>query len=93
VGYARVLLVEHQRARLRFTKLLKGRPPQTGFLGMFGLSRDVTVQIQGRKRFPKLADWDHLDAYVPGERIKVFLYWNVRDRAYEAVWYNAVLPD
>jgi hypothetical protein len=55
-GHARVLSVAdlRLRAHLRFTKLLKGRPPQTGFLGMFGLSRDVTVKIQGRKRFPKL---------------------------------------
>jgi hypothetical protein len=75
-GYARVLSVDslRLRARLRFTKLLKGRPPQTGFLGMFGLSRDVTVKIKGRMRFPRLGDGDHLDAYVPGERIKIFLF-------------------
>jgi hypothetical protein len=92
VGHARVLSVDNLRLRahLRFTKLLKGRPPQTGFLGLFGLCRDATVKIKGRMRFPKLGDWDHLDAYVPGERIKIFLFWSAGEDAYEVVWYNAI---
>jgi hypothetical protein len=91
-GYARVLSVDdlRLRAHLRFTKLLKGRPPQTGFLGLLGLSRDATVKIKGRMRCPKLGDWDHLDAYVPGECIEIFLFWNAREDAYEVVWYNAI---
>lgn len=91
-GYARVLSRHDGRARLRFTKIIKGRPEGKGLLYRLGLSRTVDVITRGSlEPYPMmLGDWSDIGAYVPGRRVKVHLVWRPDQSAYAGLWWNAV---
>ena len=92
VGYARVLSRHGHRVRLRFTKILKGRPRGDGLLHRIGLSRTVDVVARGSlEPYPMmLGDWSDIGAYVPGRRIKAHLMWEPDQNAYAGLWWNAI---
>ena len=88
-GYAVVLSREPGKARLRFTRLLKGRPVGGGLLGRMGLHRRATVAYRAQPPAPTLGDWWDEGGFVPGNRIRTHLQWSPRLGCYEAVWWNA----
>jgi hypothetical protein len=89
VGEAIVLSRESGRARIRFTRLLKGRPRVGGLVGATGLYRISTVAYRSRGEPIKLGDWWDEDCFVPGNRILTHLAWSSGKDCYEAVWWNA----
>jgi hypothetical protein len=88
-GYAIVLSREGGRAKLRFTRLLKGRPRVHGLLGKLGLYRVATVAYRSQPERPLLGDWWDEGAFIPGNQILTHLTWSDRQECYEAVWWNA----
>ncbi len=89
-GYARVISVENGVARLRFTRLLKGRPKGQRFLFRLGLGRTAKVIVRGATQPMLLGDWSDEGAYQPGRRVLTHLYWDDRAQAYRTLWWNAV---
>jgi hypothetical protein len=89
-GYARVVSVRSGSARIRFSRILKGRPKGDEFLSKIGLSRTATVLLRP-KMGRSLADprTDN-DAYIPDAQILTHLKWNRLLRVYETLWWNAV---
>jgi hypothetical protein len=77
------------RAKLRFIRLIKGRPRFNGLLGKVGLYRVATVAYRSQPAEPRLGDWWDEDCFVPGNQILTHLRWNDRLECYEAVWWNA----
>jgi hypothetical protein len=93
VGYARVIAKGNGRARLRFTRVLKGRPRGTGWLaGALGLWRPVFVRTRAYPIEPVPGEWGDEDAYVVGGKVLMHLAWNARDECYATVWFNGVEP-
>ena len=89
-GYGRVIAKRDGIARVRFTKLLKGRQPGAGLLSIVGLQRSVSVRLHPRLLNPMLGDWWDEDAYVVGATVLTHLCWNERGKCYETLWWNAV---
>ena len=92
-GFARVLSVQDGRARLFFTRLLKGRPRGHGLLHRLGWGRMATVILRSPVGQMRLGDWTDAGAYMTGKYIKTHLVWDARQEAYESVWWNAVSRD
>jgi hypothetical protein len=88
-GYAVVLSRSAGRARLRFTRLLKGRPRGTGLLAKLGLNRSATVAFRIRREPVMLGDWWNEDCFVPGHRVLTYLRWSASSGCYVDVWWNA----
>jgi hypothetical protein len=89
-GYARVVSVKKGRARLHFSKILKGRPTGPGFFHRFGLSRTAIVYLNPPIEEPVLGPWTDHSTYIPGTRVKTHLRWDSERQVYETVWWNAV---
>jgi hypothetical protein len=91
-GEARVLSVVDGVARLRFERVVKGRPRAAGRrLLRLGLGRVVEVKLRGERRGPRgepiLGEWS--DRYQAGERVFTHLSWDHEARAYRTLWWNA----
>lgn len=89
-GWARVVTCENGFARLRFTRLLKGRPRGTGLRHRLGLGRTATIALRGVPQPMLPGDWTDWSAYAPGSRVLTHLAWDRRLGAYRTIWWNAV---
>lgn len=89
-GDARVVACQGGVARLRFTRLRKGRPRGAGLFHRLGLGRSATVVLRGLPDPMLLGEWSDARAYAPGSRVATHLCWNARYQAYETIWWNAV---
>ena len=89
-GHAKVLSVTDGRARLRFDRLLKGRPRGQTFWHRLGLARSVTVRLRRPAEPMTLGEWTDAGAFVPGTRVIAHLAWNDERGDYESLWWNAV---
>ena len=89
-GYARVLSRNLPFARIRFTKILKGRPEGSSFLHKLGCARTVVVLLHDPVQPMQLGEWSDAGAYEPGRRIKTHLCWDAASGFYETLWWNGV---
>ncbi len=89
-GYAVVLSRKDGRARVCFTRLLKGRPRGGGLLGRLRFFRLATVAYRSRQEPMLLGNWWNEDCFWPGTRILAHLHWSEAQECYDAVWWNAV---
>ena len=99
-GRARVLSVERlpndsgRIARLRFDRLVKGRPivRRHRLLGWLPGGRTVVVRMRSAKRDddgkPRPGEWS--DGYRAGDTVMTHLEWRAELQAYSTVWWNAV---
>jgi hypothetical protein len=96
-GYARVLASNNCFATLKFHKFLKGRLKGRGIFARLGLSRTAVVKVDvGTRRAAYeggpliVVDSGNVHLFVPGNELKMYLWWDAQSEVYDSVWWNAV---